>query len=164
MIAYGSIRPKCDYKAMTIVFVCSQNKLRSVVGSESLRARRPDLTIESGGIPKEGRKFGCKANKRVREIIQSRYGVDLSVYRSKALTKEMIERADRIFVFSKHNREKLVEHFPSAEVKIELFCKRSVSDWNVNPAEIFEQDILPAVRHWDPLLKRVQKKAPSTIT
>ncbi len=108
MIAYGSIRPKCDYKAMTILFVCSQNKLRSVVGSESLRARRPDLTIESGGIPKEGRKFGCKANKRVREIIQSRYGVDLSVYRSKALTKEMIERADRIFVFSKHNREKLV--------------------------------------------------------
>jgi predicted protein tyrosine phosphatase len=70
------------------------------------------------------------------------------------LPKEMIERADRIFVFSKHNREKLVEHFPSAEVKIELFCKRSVSDWNVNPAEIFEQDILPAVRHWDPLLKR----------
>jgi protein-tyrosine-phosphatase len=94
---------------MTIVFVCSQNKLRSVVGSESLRARRADLTIESGGIPKEGRKFGCKANKRVREIIQSRYGVDLSVYRSKALTKEMIERADRIFVFSKHNREKLVK-------------------------------------------------------
>jgi protein-tyrosine-phosphatase len=137
---------------MTIFFVCSQNRLRSVLGSESLRAKRPDLKIETGGIPEKGRKFACKADKRAREIIQSRYGIDLSDYRSQAVTEEMIEGADRVFVFSEHNRDKLVEHFPSARSKIELFCDRSVSDWNVNPVEIFEQDILPAVEHWARLL------------
>jgi protein-tyrosine-phosphatase len=137
---------------MSIAFVCSQNKLRSVLASEALRAKRPDLTIESGGIPKEGRKFACKADKRAREIIQSRYDVSLSDYRSQAGTEEMIEGADRFFVFSEHNHDKLVEHFPSARSKIELFCDRSGSDWNVNPVEIFEQYILPAVEHWARLL------------
>ena len=137
---------------MTNVFVCSQNKLRSVLACEALRAKRPDLSIESGGIPKEGCKFAHKADKRAREIIQSRYGVDLSDYRSQAVTEEMIERASRVFVLSEHNRDKLVEHFPSAQSKIELFCDRSVSDWNVNAVEIFEEDILPAVKHWARLL------------
>jgi len=76
-----------ENKPMTILFVCSQNKLRSVLTSEALRAKRPDLIIESGGIGKEGRKFGRKANKRARDIIQSRYDVDISGYRSQAVTE-----------------------------------------------------------------------------
>jgi protein-tyrosine-phosphatase len=137
---------------MTILFVCAQNKLRSVLASEALRVKRPDLTIESGGIPKKGRRFASKADRRAREIIKSRYGLDMSAHRSQAVTEEMIERANRIFVFSTYNRAKLVTGFPSAQSKIELFCSRSVSAWNVNAEEIFEQDILPAVEHWAPLL------------
>jgi len=64
------------------------------------------------------------------------------------VTEEMIERATRIFVFSWHNREKLLEYFPSAEGQIELFCRRSVSDWNANPIKVFEEDILSVVEHW----------------
>jgi protein-tyrosine-phosphatase len=137
---------------MTILFVCSQNRLRSALASEALRAKRPDLYIESGGIPKEGRTFGRKADKRARDIIQSRYGVDISAYRSQTVTEKMIERATRIFVFSQHNREELVKCFSSAEGKIQLFCSRSVSDWDANPEKIFEQDILPAAERWSGVL------------
>ena len=138
---------------MTFVFVCSQNRLRSVLASKALRAVRPDLTIASGGIPKEGRRFGRKADQRAREIIRSQYGIDLSGYRSQAVTGEMIERAGRIFVLSDHNRKELVERFPSAKDEIELFCARSVSDWNVNPVKMFEEDILPAAERWAAALR-----------
>jgi len=133
---------------LTILFICSQNRLRSALASAGLRAKRPDLKVESGGIPKEGRKFDRKADKRARDIIQSEYRVDLSDYRSQPVTEEMIKRATHIFVFSKHNREKLVERFPSAGGKTRLFCSRSVSDWNADATEMYEQDILPAVERW----------------
>ena len=148
---------------MTIGFVCSQNRLRSILASEALRAKRPDLKIETGGIPKKGRKFGRKADKRAREIIQSHYGIDLSGYRSQAVTGEMIERAARIFVLSDHNRKELVKYFPAAQGKIELFCSRSLSDWNVNALEMFEEHILPAAERWARLLV-CKKKAACTIT
>lgn len=74
-MAFSGSDQLMNNKAMTILFVCSQTKLRSVLASAALRTKRPDLAIESGGIPKEGRTFGRKADKRTREIIQSRYGV-----------------------------------------------------------------------------------------
>ena len=138
--------------AKRILVVCSQNRLRSVLGSEALGALRPDLRIESAGISSDGHRFGRKPDKRTRDIIQGRYGLDVSDYRSHAATEEMIKRADRILAFSNHSCKELVKCFPAEQGKIELFCQRSVSAWNVKPTEIFEQDILPAAEHWTSLL------------
>ena len=81
-------------RVRTVLFVCSQNKLRSPT-AEQVFSRREDLEVDSAGTNHDA---------------------------ENPLTAELVSWADLIFVMEKVHRSKLQRRFPAALAGKRLIC------------------------------------------
>ena len=142
---------------MKILFVCHANIARSLIAERILRGKlkarkREDVVVSSAGL------YDMK-NSEADPVALSmllKNGFDASAHRSRLLTEDMLNEADKVIVMEEAQRQKVVEQFPGQEDKICLLkpfspsfdrksapdikdChKRSVYHYRLCFAEIYE--------------------------
>lgn len=108
---------KADPK--TYLIVCTGNTCRSPMGEAILKARlgpNSGCIIESAGLfAGEGLPASPEAVHVLREL-----GIDLRSHRSRQLTLEQAERAERILVMTASHRAHLLAQWPHLEPKVFL--------------------------------------------
>ena len=121
-----------------VLFVCTGNTCRSPMAEQiarSLLAQRLDLpanqladhhvTIRSAGVYAGD---GSPASSEAVSVMRSQ-GLDLSMHRTRALTKELIADADVIFTMTQRHRDAVIAALPRAADKtFVLDPKGDVSD------------------------------------
>ena len=63
-------------------------------------------------------------------------GADVSDHRSRRLTRELVDRADKIFVMEKMHREMIVNFWPEASDKVHLLTEFSPEDARRRDADV----------------------------
>ena len=99
----------------SVLFVCKGNICRSPFAAAlAARALPDDIQVESSGTyPESGRRVPSEAI-----AAAAAHGVDLTASRSSRLTREMLERADLVFVFDSANLARLASEFPESRSKL----------------------------------------------
>lgn len=105
---------------MTILCVCTGNSCRSVMAQgllrQALRQTRSDIEILSAGVSTWG---GLGATSETIAVLRRR-GVDVTGHVSRAVTEDLVRRADMIFVMTQAHREAIVQRYPEAAAKVFL--------------------------------------------
>jgi protein-tyrosine-phosphatase len=104
-----------------ILFVCSGNLCRSFMAESIFRKQLkkrafPHVRAESAGLLDLG---GAAADPQAVSILREK-GIDGSGHRSRLLSAEMVDRADRVLVMEEAQREELLRRHPGAEGKVRL--------------------------------------------
>ena len=85
---------------------------------------RNDYVVGSAGVSAMP---GSNASKHTADILKDK-GVDLSEFRSRPLTRELVEQATHIFTMAKHHLGAVVDEFPEAEGKAYLVSEFAAED------------------------------------
>jgi protein-tyrosine phosphatase len=85
-----------------VLFVCLGNICRSPFAARLLASRRPDLRVESAGFIGPGR----PPPEAAIATAQAR-GIDHAAHRSTLVTSRLLEEAEAVFVFDRHNVKRL---------------------------------------------------------
>jgi protein-tyrosine-phosphatase/predicted ATP-grasp superfamily ATP-dependent carboligase len=110
-----------------ILVICYGNICRSPLAERVLReelGRGYDIT-SAGFHPQEGRKTPDNII-----VPAGEHGIDLGGHRSKLISKEIVNAADRIIIMDEQNRNDLIKRFPEARSKIiwlGAFCEGTLS-------------------------------------
>lgn len=104
-----------------ILFVCSGNLCRSFMAErifrKQLRKRAlQHVQAESAGLLDLG---GADADPQAVSILKEK-SIDGSGHRSRLLSAEMVDRADRVLVMEEAQRQELLRRHPGAEGKVRL--------------------------------------------
>lgn len=92
---------------MKILFVCHGNRERSAAAELIAKAKYPQFEVDSSGVAaKPGRITSLKMRKALSEA-----GYTNISMRSKPITQEQIDWADRVFYMDKGNERRLKEAF-----------------------------------------------------
>jgi len=86
--------------------------------------RREDFLVQSAGISAAD---GFPPTLETVLALQD-VGIDVSSHRSRRLTREMVERADKIFVMEKFQRDMILQMEPRAESKIHILTEYSPAE------------------------------------
>jgi len=119
-----------------ILFVCHGNIVRSPMAAELLRKHLDEschnnIAIVSAGLyAKPGRGADTRAI-----VVAKEFGISLESHRVQQLTKELIDRADLIFVMDFLNETKLLATYPHAKHKTVMLGGFGLKT-NTNPIEI----------------------------
>ncbi|HRR39631.1 MAG TPA: hypothetical protein P5244_00205 [Syntrophales bacterium] len=104
---------------MKILFVCHANIARSFIAERILKGKlkargRGDVVVTSAGL------YDMKNSEAdpLAVGLLLKTGFDASAHRSRILTEDMINEADRVIVMEEAQRQKLVERFPEQEDKV----------------------------------------------
>jgi len=105
----------------SILFVCTGNTCRSVMAERLLKKRlkelgKDDVEVFSAGIRAPG---GLPPTHGTIEAMEGE-DVDVSDFRSKNLSDDMIRRADLILVMEEMHKEEIVKRVPQAASKTHL--------------------------------------------
>jgi protein-tyrosine-phosphatase len=105
--------------AERVLFICYGNIMRSAFAAAYFRrgaqGARPVEVMSAGYYPEAGR----PADPRMIEAAR-RWGIELSVHRSRVVDAELVAWADVILVMDRANREALRQRFPGAADKIQF--------------------------------------------
>jgi protein-tyrosine-phosphatase len=107
--------------AKHILFVCTGNSCRSVMAKGLMeqvlrRAGSDTVKVDSAGVFAID---GMAPTRETQRVLQD-IGVDCSGHRARALTFEMIEAAELIFVMEEFQMEEVLRRAPSARDKVHL--------------------------------------------
>ncbi|MFH1189795.1 MAG: low molecular weight protein arginine phosphatase [Candidatus Omnitrophota bacterium] len=102
----------------TILFICTGNSCRSVMAEAILRKRlrelgRDDIEVRSAGVSAFE---GMPPSDETIEVVREE-GVDVSDYRTKRVTTEMVRKADLILVMEPAHKEDISGILPEAAEK-----------------------------------------------
>lgn len=100
-----------------LLIVCTGNVCRSPVAEALLRARLPQLTIESAGL---GALVGQGVEPLARALAEGD-GLDVSRHKARQVTQEMIQQADLVLVMSEGQRLAMAKLESAAIGKTLLF-------------------------------------------
>lgn len=153
---------------MKILFVCTGNSCRSVMGQGLLRQilvklGRHDVQVLSAGISTFG---GLSASPETIEVMK-REGVDVSGHSSRPATRELIQNADLILCMEDIHRDAILARAPEAESKTHLLkvfqAKQPPVDPNIadpigKPKEVYESCLLTIKEALERVAKWVEKQ------
>lgn len=111
---------------MHILFICTGNTCRSPMAEGYFRylvseSTRKDITISSAGtFAGDGEPASVNSVKALKEI-----GIDISQHRSKALNREMLDRADLIIAMTQSHKQYIGQLNPKALKKTKLLGEYS---------------------------------------
>lgn len=93
---------------MMLLCVCTGNTCRSPMAAALLRreldkAGRPDIRVESAGLAADGSPATPQA-----VAVMAEWGVDISAHRSRPVTAELLQNADRVLVMTPAHQRFLV--------------------------------------------------------
>ena len=122
-----------------ILFVCTGNSCRSVMSEYLLRhlLQREGMNaihVESAGA------FaieGMGPTRETQRVLQD-VGIDCVAHRARALTREMIERAELILVMEQFHLDEVLQRLPSASNKVHL-----LKPYGLAPHEVIGYNNIP---------------------
>lgn len=85
---------------------------------------RGDYTVGSAGV---GAMPGQNASQHTADILKER-GIDMKGFRSRQVTRELVEQATHIFTMSRHHLDSIEDDFPEAGGKAYLVSEFAVED------------------------------------
>lgn len=108
-------------KTKSILLVCTGNSCRSVMAEGILRkylkeSGRDDIEVISAGVHAID---GMNPTKETIEVM-NKEGIDVSNFKSKGLTDELIKKADLILVMASHHMDDIINRVPEAAQKIHI--------------------------------------------
>lgn len=104
----------------TVLFVCTGNTCRSSMAEYifrdmlNKRGKNKGIKVLSAGISAFP---GAKASPEAIEVMKE-LGIDLSPHRSRALTKDIIEKVDLILTMTHEHKKQILSIVPQAEGKV----------------------------------------------
>ncbi len=108
-------------KIKSVLLVCTGNSCRSIMAEGMLKKYlkelgKDDIEVVSAGVHAID---GMNPTKETIEVM-SEEGIDVSGFRSKGLTNELIKKADIILVMAGHHIDDIITRTPEAASKIRL--------------------------------------------
>lgn len=120
-------RPKVDGMSQNILLVCTGNTCRSPMAEGLARRILSDITMKKRGSEStwkvESAGVACfGASPPTTEAVRAlqKYGIDISNHRSRALTKDMVDKASVIYAMAQHHVDAILEFEPGADQKTQL--------------------------------------------
>lgn len=121
-----------------ILFVCTGNTCRSAMANGIFsylnRKHNKDFASDSCGIMTDGSPAAENAVLTLKEL----YGEDISSHISKTISKELVDKADEIFVVSTSHAGYIMSYFPFAASKITV-ADPEVSDPFMQDLEVYKK-------------------------
>lgn len=113
----------------SVLFVCTGNSCRSVMAEGLLKKRlketgKDHIEVWSAGVAAFG---GLPPTEETIEVMKES-GADISGHRTRALTADMIRRADLILVMEPSHKEAVVRAVPAAARKTYLLKEFGIKD------------------------------------
>jgi len=126
----GTLLPRrgagfCPLK--NVLFVCTGNTCRSPMAEGLFRELvkdRNDYTVGSAGVAAMS---GQNASQHTADIMKDK-GIDMKDFRSRMLTKSLIDAATHIFAMSRHHLDIVEDKFPEASGKAYLVSEFATED------------------------------------
>ncbi len=131
--------------SQNILFVCTGNSCRSVMAEglfrRAITGRENEFVVGSAGVAAyDGYPSTLETIRAMRT-----QGIDMSGHRSRRMTREMADAADKIFVMEKIHREMILNFWPQTRGKVHLLTEFSPS---INEKQL-EMDVPDPIRTSD---------------
>lgn len=125
----------------SVLFVCTGNSCRSIMAEGLLRKAlkeigREDIEVVSAGISA----FNGSSPTEETVTVMRREGVDVSAFKSKSLTDEMIKKADLILTMAAHHMDEVIRRVPAASLKTHLLKQFGIDSDTMTCEELDVRD------------------------